>query len=107
MARHQLRVCMRTRGSPRSLRLRSFSCRLLVVSFAPGSSDAASEDVAAERPRTMGEMTPLQSLNTAYRGICRVGVAWRRRRVKAGSFVRGRMTRAPGRRGGERIKHTA
>lgn len=51
------------RGSPRSPRLRSFSCLLLelVASFSPPSSDEAAED----RPKTIGEMTEVHNLKIA------------------------------------------
>ena len=69
-ARGQFRVWARTRGSPRSLRLRSFSCRLLRISFPASASPSADAEEPPERPRKYGEMTPLQSLKTAYSGIC-------------------------------------
>ena len=69
-ARGQFRVLARTRGSPRSLRLRSFSCRLLRISFPASASPSADAEEPPERPRKYGEMTPLQSLKTAYKGIC-------------------------------------
>lgn len=54
---------VRTRGSPFSLRLRSFSCRLLTFSLADTSVELS--DV---RP-IMGAIKLLQILNTAYDGI--------------------------------------
>lgn len=55
---------VRTRGSPFSLRLRSFSCRLLSVFFSSVDTSEFSDD----RP-IMGPMKLVQSLNNAYDGI--------------------------------------
>lgn len=60
----------RTRGSPRSLRFRNLSCRLLVVSLSDGLSAAGVG--ALERPKTIGDITEVHSLNTAYIGIYEV-----------------------------------
>ena len=69
-ARGQFRVWARTRGSPRSLRLRSFSCRLLTVSFASVPASASASAPAPPRPKpSKGDTTELHSLNTAYSGI--------------------------------------
>jgi hypothetical protein len=55
-----------TRGSPRSLLFRNFSCRLLSVSFPSGSSaGAAGEDL----PKTIGDIKLFQILTAAYTGI--------------------------------------
>lgn len=60
--RHFLPDWVRTRVSPRSARLRSFSCRLLVDSL----SGALSFRVAgADLPKNMGDITDVQSLKTA------------------------------------------
>lgn len=56
---------VRTRGSPFSLRLRSFSCRLLNVLFSVVDAFVESSD---DRP-IMGLMKLLQILNAAYDGI--------------------------------------
>jgi hypothetical protein len=65
---HRLAAFVCTRGSPRSCRFFSFSCRLLKLSVSTGASDAAE----GLRPRKYGEMTDPHSLKTAYRGICDV-----------------------------------
>lgn len=60
----------RTLGSPRSLRLRSFSCRLLTVSFASVPASASADAPEPPRPKpSIGDITELQSLKTAYSGI--------------------------------------
>lgn len=57
---------VRTRGSPFSLRLRSFSCRLLSVLFSPVDS---SELLLFDEKPIMGAMKLLHILNAAYDGI--------------------------------------
>lgn len=57
-----------TRESPFSLRFLSFSCLLLVAGSCPDASSFTKD--GDPLPSTKGEMTPVQSLKTAKRGIC-------------------------------------